>query len=103
MIDFSIYTFSGQIESINQPIDNDLGLMAFSIMLVASYCLFLLGGFSPVNSRILLSLMGLFNIGISYGSACGLLAYMGVKTSKINGILPFLLIGIGADDIFVIV
>jgi len=35
--------------------------------------------------------------------ANGLLGYLGVNTSTINGILPFLLIGIGADDIFVIV
>jgi len=42
-------------------------------------------------------------IGLSYMCANGLLAYLGVKTSTINGILPFLLIGIGADDIFVIV
>lgn len=40
---------------------------------------------------------------MSYMCANGLLSYVGVKTSTINGILPFLLIGIGADDIFVIV
>lgn len=91
------------LKSINDPIDNDLGLMSFSVGLVALYCLFLLGGFSPINSRVLLSLMGLVNIGLAYSSTIGVLSLVGVKTSKINGILPFLLIGIGADDIFVIV
>lgn len=86
----------------NGPIKNDLGLITISVSLVAIYCLLFLGGFSPINSRVLLCILGLASVAASYFSAMGLLGYLGVKTSTINGILPFLLIGIGADDIFVI-
>lgn len=87
----------------NDDIQNDLGLIAFAVILVALYSLFFLGNFSPIHSRLFVSSMGLVMIGLSFACANGLLSYIGVKTSTINGILPFLLIGIGADDVFVIV
>jgi len=77
--------------------------MTFALLLVAIYCLVFLGGFSPIHLRMLISSVGLLMIGLSFMCANGLLGYLGINTSSINDILPFLLIGIGADDIFVIV
>lgn len=40
---------------------------------------------------------------LSYSSSYGLLSLCGLKVSGIHNLLPFLLIGIGADDMFVVV
>jgi Niemann-Pick C1 protein len=45
---------------------------------------------------------GIITIGLAYGSSFGLAALMGYKTSGVHNLLPFLLLGIGVDDMFVI-
>jgi len=40
---------------------------------------------------------------LSYTSSFGLLSICGMKVTGIHNLLPFLLIGIGADDMFVVV
>ena len=102
-VEFTLYTVAGHYQSVDEDIQNDLRLMTFALLLVAIYCLVFLGGFSPIHLRMLISSVGLLMIGLSFMCANGLLGYLGINTSSINDILPFLLIGIGADDIFVIV
>ncbi len=51
----------------------------------------------------MLSVMGMTVIGLSCGASYGLCFFMGVFYADMHPIIPFLLMGIGVDDMFVIV
>lgn len=50
-----------------------------------------------------LSVMGMLVIGLSIGASFGLCFFMGIFYADMHPIIPFLLMGIGVDDMFVIV
>ena len=56
-----------------------------------------------VENRSLLSLCGIACVGLGLCVCYGLCALLGYPTSQMTLIVPFLLLGIGVDDIFVIV
>lgn len=73
-----------------------------SIVLVSTYTVFILGGCSPVHFRACSAGVGLFCIAFAYAS-CQYVAFaLGHKFSNIHSLLPFLLLGIGVDDMFVV-
>ena len=61
-----------------------------------------LGGMSPLHSRVLVSVCGLITIGVSYIMGNGLAGTLGYNKAGVHNLLSFLLIGIGADDFFVV-
>jgi Niemann-Pick C1 protein len=71
-------------------------------MLVAIYCIFFMGGCSPIHFRSAAAGITLLCVGLSYAGSSGLAFYLGAHTAGIHNLLPFLLIGIGVDDMFVI-
>ena len=71
-------------------------------MLVAVYCIMMMGGCSPIHFRSAAAGITLLCVGLSYGASSGLAFLVGGKTAGIHNLLPFLLIGIGVDDMFVI-
>ena len=48
-------------------------------------------------------MIGICSIGLGIATCYGLAGLFGVKNTSMNSILPFLLLGIGIDDMFVIV
>jgi Niemann-Pick C1 protein len=71
-------------------------------MLVAVYCIMFMGSCSPIHFRSAAAGITLLCVGLSFTASSGLAQYLGVPTAGIHNILPFLLIGIGVDDMFVI-
>ena len=63
----------------------------------------MLGNFNSVENRAYLSLLGIISIGLGLGISYGLCQLMGQVYGPMHSILPFLLLGIGIDDMFVIV
>lgn len=51
--------------------------------------------------QLMLGSMGLFSVGMAFVCACGLCSIMGVKYGPVHTSLPFLLMGLGVDDMFV--
>lgn len=49
----------------------------------------------------MLGSMGLFSVGMAFVCACGICSLLGVKYGPIHTSLPFLLMGLGVDDMFV--
>ena len=47
--------------------------------------------------------MGMSVIGLSFGASFGLCFFMGIFYADMHPIIPFVLMGIGVDDMFVIV
>jgi len=74
-----------------------------AVLLVSIYCVIFLGSLSPIHSRVSLALGGLLVVGLSYSASSGLLSICGLPKTGVHNLLPFLLIGIGVDDMFVIV
>jgi Niemann-Pick C1 protein len=81
----------------------DVSVMVIGYMIVFFYVIIMLGKFNSIEQRAYLSMAGMngviMGIIVSYGlcSACGL--FFG----PMHSVLPFLLLGIGIDDMFVIV
>lgn len=45
--------------------------------------------------------MGLMSVGMAFVSAIGLCSYLGISYGPVHTSLPFLLMGLGVDDMFV--
>ena len=91
-------------------------ILGFSIVFI--YVNFMLGKFNMVEQRVslylcpkncalvipsqgYLSLIGLASVGMSIGFAYGFCSLCGLAYGPLHNIIPFLLLGIGIDDMFV--
>ena len=81
----------------------DVGLMATALALIFVYSFFVLGNCSPIHMRVLSAMIGLSCVGLSICAGYGISFYLGHKFSDMHGVLPFLILGLGVDDMFVIV
>ena len=72
-------------------------------MVVFAFVLTNLGGFNCVEQRAYLSLAGIFSVVMGIGVSYGICSFCGLMFGPMHSVLPFLLLGIGIDDMFVIV
>jgi predicted RND superfamily exporter protein len=101
-VNIFLFTPNGLKESFDGDLNSDLGIVQISVTLVAVYCIIFLGGCSPIHFRSAAAGIALLCVGLSFGSSSGLCYLVGGKSAGIHQLLPFLLIGIGVDDCFVI-
>ena len=83
--------------------DDDLVLIAIAGSLVLLYSFLVLGSFSTIHFRAVTSIVGMACVLLSITSGYGIAFALGLKVSQFNNILPFMVLGIGVDDMFVIV
>ena len=88
---------------INENILGNYNLLfsGFSIMFV--YVLIMLGKFNMVEHRVWLSLAGLTGIILGSVFGVGFCSLFGLMFTQLHSILPFLMLGVGIDDMFVLV
>eukprot|EP00092_Neocalanus_flemingeri_P016672 GFUD01018035.1.p1 GENE.GFUD01018035.1~~GFUD01018035.1.p1 ORF type:complete len:937 (+),score=124.95 GFUD01018035.1:339-3149(+) len=88
---------------INENIIGNYNLLfsGFAIMFV--YVLIMLGKFNCVEHRVWLSLAGLTGIVLGSVFCMGLCSAFGLMFTQLHNVLPFLMLGIGIDDMFVLV
>ena len=72
-------------------------------MIILVYAIFIFWKYDPVHSRALLAVAGCVSVGLSIGFAYGFSTGVGLKLNPVINVLPFILIGIGVDDMFVLV
>ncbi|XP_046544778.1 protein patched homolog 1-like isoform X1 [Haliotis rubra] len=84
-------------------INKDTQLLSAGFSIVFVFVMLSLGRFNMLEQRIYLSLIGLFSVGLAIIFAYGLATVFDVIYGPIQSIMPFLLLGIGVDDMFVIV
>ena len=77
--------------------------MVTAIMLIFLYSFFVLGNCSPMHLRSMAAFVGVSCVGLSIISGYGIAAYHGYMVSKMHNMMPFLMLGLGVDDMFVIV
>lgn len=101
-IRIQLLTANGIREAFLVGVKDDLVLIQIATFLVGGYTILFLGSCSPIHCRALSSLVGLLCIGISYFSGFGIMFIFGGEVAGVHNLMPFLLIGIGVDDMFVI-
>ncbi len=90
-------------EDIINEAQNDKDLLIIGYLLVLVYIMIMLGRFNLAQQRILLSLVGLLSVGLGIITSYGICSLFGIWGSSMNLVIPFMLLGIGIDDMFVIV
>ena len=96
-----LFTIQGFIIAVSEDINGDLALIFVAIILVAVYTYIMLGNFSPIHCRCLVTSAGLLCVLLAYTGGFGLMYFFGGRTTGVHQLMPFLLIGIGVDDMFV--
>ncbi|XP_064097384.1 patched domain-containing protein 3-like [Macrobrachium nipponense] len=80
----------------------DVKWLMVGICIMISFVNMTLGRRNLVQQRPLLAFMGIASIGQGVAIAYGLCSILGIPYNPVNSILPILLIGLGVDDMFVI-
>ncbi|XP_066977842.1 LOW QUALITY PROTEIN: patched domain-containing protein 3-like [Macrobrachium rosenbergii] len=83
-------------------IQNDTKYLSVGFGIVFIYIMLMLGNFNMVEMRPILSLLGLSCVGLAVGVSYGICSAFNVPYGPVNNILPFLLLGLGVDDMFVV-
>eukprot|EP00090_Calanus_glacialis_P027719 TRINITY_DN4393_c0_g1_i1.p1 TRINITY_DN4393_c0_g1~~TRINITY_DN4393_c0_g1_i1.p1 ORF type:complete len:1001 (-),score=160.99 TRINITY_DN4393_c0_g1_i1:89-3091(-) len=81
----------------------DAYLMAGGYLLMFAYTIFMLGKLNTLEVRLFLSISGIVSIFMGLGIALSLSSLLGYPYTPMHAALPFLCLGIGIDDMFVIV
>lgn len=109
-IDFS--TEISLKEELNKSSNTDVKIVVISYLVMFVYASLALGGKIPlafkmrsfVETRFLLGLSGILIIIVSVTSSIGLLSFIGLKSTLIIAeVIPFLILAIGIDNIFLLV
>lgn len=87
---------------IGGSIGDDLNTLATGYILILLYVCFNLGKLNSVEHRVWLSLIGIVSVVLGVVSSYGLSQLMGFMFTQMNSLLPFLMLGVGIDDMFVI-
>lgn len=99
-------------EELNQSTNTDVKIVVISYLMMFFYASLALGGRIPsslaprtfIKTRFLLGLSGIVIILLSVFSSAGLCAFLGLKSTLIIAeVIPFLVLAIGVDNIFLIV
>ena len=78
-------------------------LMACGYFLMLAYTCVMLGPLSCVENRVLLSLAGVVSVMFGFIMSTGIASVLNYPYTLVHAILPFLCLGIGIDDMFVII
>ena len=81
----------------------DLGLFGGGYVMMFLYCSLMLGNLNCVEQRSVLSIAGIIGVGMGIVVSYGLCSAVGLFYGPMHSVMPFLMLGIGIDDMFVIV
>ncbi|KAL7023845.1 hypothetical protein ACKWTF_012813 [Chironomus riparius] len=101
--DIKIYYAAGRSygDISEKTLFQDISKVIFGTFLMTIYMVFILSKYSWVELRLQLTSFGVMNIGMAYISGCGLASTFMFYT-PVHSSLFFIILGLGVDDIFVI-
>ncbi|XP_077981544.1 patched domain-containing protein 3-like [Glandiceps talaboti] len=97
---FTIFSFR---EESGKSIQGDITFLSAGYMLIIVYIAIMLGKFTMIEHKFYIAVGGVIVIGLSILVAIGFSSACGFFYGPVHTVLPFLLLGIGVDDMFVIV
>nr|XP_045607427.1 patched domain-containing protein 3-like isoform X2 [Procambarus clarkii] len=80
----------------------DVQWLAVGFMMMCIFVNLTLGRRNLVQQRPMLAFLGMFSVGQAVAVSYGVCSFFGVPYCPVNSILPILLVGLGVDDMFVI-
>ncbi|KAG5871007.1 hypothetical protein JTB14_006974 [Gonioctena quinquepunctata] len=86
----------------NATMFQDMWLLSVGIVVMIIYVQLVISKFNWLEARIVLGFIGLLTIGMSFVVGAGICALAGIFYGPVHTSLPFLLMGLGVDDMFVI-
>lgn len=102
-LDYTGNSAWAQEEAFSGAVSGDVTLFIVGFALLFVYVILFLGEFHAVRSRFFAGIITLINVGLAIGSSYGLASLVGSFYGPVHQILPLLLLGVGADDGFVVV
>ena len=102
-ISVSVITSRSFDDVINENIEANYSLLFSGFILMFVYVLTVLSGCNRQQHRLWLSLAGLAGVCLGSLASLGLCSAVGLMFTQLHHILPFLMLGIGIDDMFVLV
>ena len=91
-------------DAISESTGSDIKFIALTFTLMISFSCFMLGKYrNPLTGHGLLAMSGIQCVGFGILSGFGLSMLVQTPFVSIAGILPFLIVGVGIDDMFIIV
>jgi predicted RND superfamily exporter protein len=97
-----ILTSKGIEDVYSKDLKSDMNLIPLAISVVGLYIMTMLGSCSPIHCRVLVGFGGVLTIMLAYCAGFGTMFHLEGQVGVIHQMIPFLLAGIGADDIFII-
>eukprot|EP00058_Branchiostoma_floridae_P007566 XP_002593054.1 hypothetical protein BRAFLDRAFT_74381 [Branchiostoma floridae] len=82
---------------------SEIQLLSAGYALIIAYVVLMVGNINVVEHRIYVGLLGVASVGMATGASIGFCSLCGVLYGPIHSVMPFLLIGVGVDDMFIIV
>ena len=83
---------------------SEITLVSITFTLMISFASFMLGKFlNPLTGHSLLANAGVFAVALGFFAGFGVAMWFRVPFVSIVGVLPFLVLGIGIDDMFIMV
>lgn len=99
----SVFVNRGYDDVVNQNIIGNYNLLFSGFAIMFFYVLLMLGKFNCVEQRVYLSIAGLAGIVLGSVFCLGFCSAFGLMFTQLHNVLPFLMLGIGIDDMFVLV
>ena len=101
----NVYAFSSTMfeQAVINDVKYDAVFLTTAIVLITVYSYFVLGSCSPMHFRALSAMIGLTCVLLATTSGYALAFAAGFKFSRMHPVLPFMIMGIGVDDMYVIV
>eukprot|EP00090_Calanus_glacialis_P005513 TRINITY_DN14271_c0_g1_i1.p1 TRINITY_DN14271_c0_g1~~TRINITY_DN14271_c0_g1_i1.p1 ORF type:complete len:913 (+),score=178.94 TRINITY_DN14271_c0_g1_i1:65-2740(+) len=90
-------------EALQNQAFKDAGMLLVGYMIVFIYVILMIGRFNFVQQRFFLSFGGMLGVIMGIVVCYGICSVLGFFYSPAHTVMPFLLLGIGIDDMFVIV
>ena len=104
-VDLSFVVARSFGDEFGNAINGDLGLLQTAFVLILSYAALMLSKWDEgcLGSRVAVTFSGIVAILLATGSAYGICSMFGLFYSPLMNVLPFLLLGVGVDDMFVVI
>ena len=100
-IDVYFFTNVGIDEGYSSNLTKDISTLSIAIYLIVFYCVTAMGSWSPIHFRSGAAAITFLCVGLSYTSATGIGFLCGFKSATVHNLVPYLLLGVGVDDMFV--
>lgn len=103
--DFTCYRYAERSfsDEFGAAIGGDVVLMNIGFLIIILYLYINLGKLGDkISSRLALSMISVLAVGMSIAASMGLSQLCGWKYTPVHTVLPFVLLGLGVDDSFVI-